>query len=125
MTYFRSYLFLFVIVGCSSPKVVSVYNNNMDFSKYQTYIVHNPLDKDRKDDNDYAAYDKLEHAIKNQMNNRGYVNSSIPDIYVSYRFILDPKIQYRSNNYDVCVSVCVCVRVSVCVCVCVCVFDCV
>ena len=100
MTCSRAYFFLFVIVGCTSPKVVSVYNDNLDFSRYETFLVHNPLDKDRNDDQGYAAYDKLEHAIENQMNIRGYLNSTIPDIYVSYRFILDPKIHYRSNNQD-------------------------
>ena len=95
-----AYLFLLLIFGCSTPKVVSVYNDGLDFSKYESYRVNNPMDKDHQDEQDYAAYDKLEHAIENQMNTRGYVTSSIPDIYVSYRFILDPKIQYKSTNYD-------------------------
>lgn len=95
-------IFLFapmIFWSCRSFEVVSHYNENTDFSAYQSFWVVNALKKKGAPEDSYAGLEEVERAIKNEMGKRGYSLSENPDLFVTYRIILDPDLNYRVNNY--------------------------
>jgi len=87
------FAFTMVLSSCSSLKVTSDYNPNVNFAKFKTYnllpwnedVSHLVNDFDRK---------RIVEAVKAQMKAKGYQYSeSSPDISVSIYIILDEKEQ--------------------------------
>ncbi len=106
--FFRNIFLLSTIatfIGCSSSvNVVTDFDGSMDFSSYKTYnypkpdtIVNmgempamiNPLNQRR-----------IENAIDEEMELRGYTKSDNPDIYVSYYLRVEDKTEYRATSYN-------------------------
>ncbi|HEX9151821.1 MAG TPA: DUF4136 domain-containing protein [Flavobacterium sp.] len=72
---------LLVVASCSSVKVYSDYDKNVDFSQYKTYAFHrrgidrleiSELDKKR-----------ILHAIDNELSKKGMTKSETPDLLVN------------------------------------------
>ena len=94
---------LFVLtlsIGCSTPQVITFYNEKADFASYNSFRVVNPTSE--KDDFSKEAretLDQLESAIINQMEKRGYHMSHRADLIVYYRILIDQQTDYRVDNY--------------------------
>jgi len=92
------YLMLVIFAGCNTFKVISHQTPGTDFGLFSDYLVENPLQRKDAPKQSYAGYEDLETAIKFHMDNRGYIESKSPDLILRYRVIIDPKVEYRTNN---------------------------
>jgi hypothetical protein len=74
-------LFLFILGSCSSIRVNSDYDKNVDFSQYKTYAFH----KQGIDKVQISEFDKkrILHAIDNELGLKGMSKSENPDLLVN------------------------------------------
>jgi hypothetical protein len=102
---FSLFLLLLLLTGCSGAlKVVSDYNGGLDFSAYHTYdfyepdslidhlnlpTIVNPLNQKR-----------IENAIDEEMEVRGYTRSDDPDILITYFLRVENKTEYTATTYN-------------------------
>jgi hypothetical protein len=100
-----SLITLVMLWGCSgSLKVIADYNGGLDFSKYNTYnfyepdtVIHhnelpaivNPLNQRR-----------IEKAIVEEMELRGYTRSADPDVLITYFLKIEDKTEYSATSYN-------------------------
>lgn len=74
-------LLLFIIASCSSVKVYSDYDPNVDFNQYKTYAFH----KRGIDRANVSELDKkrILHAIDNELSKKGMTKSENPDLLIN------------------------------------------
>lgn len=82
-----------LLVSCGSIKVVSHQTPNTDFSNYSSYGI---LSNEKFSANNIKERDKLEGAIINEMDNRGFLFAEKPDLLIDYQIILGAET--RVNN---------------------------
>jgi hypothetical protein len=72
---------LFAITSCSSIKVYSDFDKNVDFSQYKTYAFH----KRGIDRLEISELDKkrILHAIDNELGKKGMIKSENPDLLIN------------------------------------------
>ncbi len=101
---YLSFMGMLVLAGCTgSLQVVSDYNGQLDFSEYRTFnlyepdsvldynvipVLVNPINQRR-----------VESAIREEMEVRGYTLSEEPDILVTYFFRIEDRKQYEATTY--------------------------
>lgn len=96
---------IITLFGCESLKVTADYNGKMDFSKYKTYnfYYHNPDSLPPTMSNPIIANKlnqrRIENAIKEEMQIRGYELSDNPDILVSYYLKVEDKTEMVATSY--------------------------
>jgi hypothetical protein len=74
-------LFLFVLGSCSSIKVYSDYDKNVDFSQYKTYAFHKRgIDRVEISDLDKR---RILHAIDDELSKKGMSKSENPDLMIN------------------------------------------
>lgn len=74
-------LLLFVLASCSSVRVNSDYDKNVDFNQYKTYAYQKSgIDKVEISDLDKK---RILHAIDTQMAAKGFTKSETPDLLVN------------------------------------------
>ncbi len=95
----RTFLLL-ILVGCSTPQVISFYNERADFGNFNTFRVVNPTsDKEDFSEDAQETLEQLEEAIIGQMEKRGYRLSHSADLLVYYRILIDQQTDYRIDDY--------------------------
>lgn len=72
---------LFAVASCSSVKVYSDYDKNVNFSQYKTYAFH----KRGIDKVEISEFDKkrILHAIDNELTKKGMSKSETPDLLIN------------------------------------------
>lgn len=72
---------LFAVASCSSVKVYSDYDKNVNFSQYKTYAFH----KRGIDKVEISEFDKkrILHAIDNELSKKGMSKSETPDLLIN------------------------------------------
>lgn len=74
-------LFLFILGSCSSIRVNSDYDKNVDFSQYKTYAFHKRgIDKVQVSELDKK---RILRAIDNELSKKGMTKSENPDILIN------------------------------------------
>ena len=94
-------LFILLCIGilssCSSVKVVSDYDTKVDFSTYKTFAFYKKgIDKASVSDLDKK---RIMRAIENELNKKGLVKSTNPDILVSIFTKSREKVNVTDNNF--------------------------
>jgi len=85
-----------VLTSCSSVKVVSDYDTKVDFSTYKTFAFYKKgIDKASVSDLDKK---RIMRAIENELNKKGLVKSTNPDILVSIFTKSREKVNVTDNN---------------------------
>ena len=85
-----------VLTSCSSVKVVSDYDTKVDFSTYKTFAFYKKgIDKASVSDLDKK---RIMRAIENELNKKGLVKSTNPDILVSVFTKSREKVNVTDNN---------------------------
>ncbi len=108
MSLFRIVLILSVIVtffSCSSSiNVVSDFDGSMDFSSYKTYNYYRPDTVVELGEMpamiNTLNQRRIENAIDEEMELRGYAKSDNPDIFVNYYLRVENKTEYRATSYN-------------------------
>ena len=86
-----------VLTSCSSVKVVSDYDTKVDFSTYKTFAFYKKgIDKASVSDLDKK---RIMRAIENELNKKGLVKSTNPDILVSIFTKSREKVNVTDNNF--------------------------
>jgi len=86
--------------SCQTSRVVSFYNEEVDFGKYKTFAIINPANRSEKLSLENKQSDELiEKAITKELNFKGYKREEPADLWVYYRFILDTNVNYHINDY--------------------------
>lgn len=76
------FLLLLVLASCSSVRVYSDYDKQVDFSPYKTYAFHkNGIDKAELSDLDKK---RILRAIDETMSAKGFTKSDNPDLLISF-----------------------------------------
>jgi len=76
------FLLLLVLASCSSIRVYSDYDKQVDFSPYKTYAFHkNGIDKAELSDLDKK---RILRAIDETMSTKGFTKSDNPDLLISF-----------------------------------------
>ena len=89
-------LCLGILTSCSSVKVVSDYDTKVDFSTYKTFAFYKKgIDKASVSDLDKK---RIMRAIENELNKKGLVKSTNPDILVSIFTKSREKVNVTDNN---------------------------
>ena len=83
-----------VFISCGPIKVVSYQTPNTDFSKYSSYGI---LSNENFSANNFKERDKLEGAIINEMDKRGFLFAEKPDILIDYQIVLGSETRVRSD----------------------------
>lgn len=93
---------LLLAASCTSIKVVSDYDKDVDFSDYETYNFKIPEEVQES----YPALvnpinqKRIEKAIAEEMELRGYEKSDDPDLWISYYVKVQDKVDYRTTHYN-------------------------
>ena len=86
-----------ILTSCSSIKVVSNYDTKVDFSTYKTFAFYKKgIDKASVSDLDKK---RIMRAIENELNKKGLVKSTNPDILVSIFTKSREKVNVTDNNF--------------------------
>lgn len=81
-TKFLPLLLLFILASCSSVRVASDFDKNIDFTKYKTYAYHkNGIDKVEISDLDKK---RILRSIDEIMASKGFTKSDNPDILINF-----------------------------------------
>ena len=81
-TKFLPLLLLFILASCSSVRVASDVDKNIDFTKYKTYAYHkNGIDKVEISDLDKK---RILRSIDEIMASKGFTKSDNPDILINF-----------------------------------------
>lgn len=90
-------VFALVLTSCSSVKVASDYDREVDFNKYGTYAFFKPgIDKAEISDLDKK---RILRAIETEMEKNGFTKSENPDILVSIFTKTTENINIYNNSY--------------------------
>ncbi len=86
---------LVLLVSCGSIKVVSYQTPNTDFSKFSSYNINSNENFSAKN---MEEKDKLEGAIINEMDSRGFLFAQKPDIQIDYQIILGSETRVSNDR---------------------------
>lgn len=90
-------LFVLVLTSCSSVKVATDYDKDVNFNQYQTFAFFKPgIDKAEISDLDKK---RILRAIENEMQQKGFTKSDDPDLLVSIFTKTKENINIYNNNY--------------------------
>lgn len=90
-------LFVLVFTSCSSVKVATDYDQNVNFNQYQTFAFFKPgIDKAEISDLDKK---RILRAIESEMQQKGFTKSDNPDLLVSIFTKTKENINIYNNNY--------------------------
>ena len=88
---------LIVATSCSSVKVASDFDKNVDFSKYKTFAFYKTgIDKAEINDLDKR---RILRAIETEMLNKGFTKSETPDVLVSIFTKSREKVNIYNNGW--------------------------
>lgn len=85
-----------VLSACSSIKVTTDYDNQVDFSKFKTFAFYKPeIDK-----SDISDLDKrrILRALESELINQGFTKSDNPDMLVSFFTKSRERVDVNQNN---------------------------
>ncbi|MGV3695566.1 DUF4136 domain-containing protein [Flavobacterium sp.] len=89
-------LLLFVLASCSTVKVNSDYDKNVDFSPYKTFAFHKTgIDKSEISDLDKK---RILRSIDQTMTSKGFTKNDNPDLLIS--FFTKEREQVNVNQYN-------------------------
>jgi hypothetical protein len=87
------------IFGCSGTKVITMTGPKAKFQNYLTYrIAHPPYPEDSTNLNATILKSKIDGIIQTHFNARGYKLIQPADLVISYKLILDNKVDYNVND---------------------------
>ena len=92
---FMPAIVLVFTVSCGPVKVVSYQSPNTDFSEYSSYSI---LSNEYFSAENIEERDKLESAIINEMDNRGFMFAERPDLMVAYQIIVGSETRVRNDQ---------------------------
>ncbi|MCB0479804.1 MAG: DUF4136 domain-containing protein [Flavobacteriales bacterium] len=88
--------------SCSSITVVTDYDKTVDFTKYKTYNIKSPrmagdgtIDPEKLSKRNIEA---IHSNIELQMNQKGYVKSANPDVWIIFYIKIDTKQELRTTS---------------------------
>lgn len=84
-----------LFASCGSVKVVSYQTPDTDFSAYSSYSI---LSNEYFSANNIQERDKLESAIINEMDNRGFMFAEKPDLIIGYQIVLGAETRVRNDQ---------------------------
>ena len=83
--------------GCASNNILSDYNRDVDFGRYETYNFFK--DAGPENTNYQSFFSKyMVEAISQEMEKRGYTRSDDPDLLVNFNARLQEKTQVRTTS---------------------------
>jgi len=87
--------FNFLVVGCTTPQVISFYNEKVDFGRYKSYEIINPT-RSKEDFSDEAlkTIELIETAIATEMERKKYSYGYDSDLIIYYRYLVGQKVDY-------------------------------
>lgn len=92
-------LFMSVLsVGCSTGKVVSFVNEDIDASKIKTFALSRSESRDKLSADQRSMDSLMLGTIRKQMEFRGYEPSYEPDAFLSYKVVLNNSSESRVNQ---------------------------
>lgn len=90
-------LFALVLTSCSSVKVATDYDREIEFDQYETFAFYKPgIDKADISDLDKK---RILRAIENELQEKGLELSENPDLLVSIFTKTDKNVNIYNNNY--------------------------
>ena len=90
-------LFVLVFTSCSTVKVATDYDQNVNFDQYQTFAFFKPgIDKAEISDLDKK---RILRAIETEMQQKGFTKSDNPNLLVSIFTKTKENINIYNNNY--------------------------
>ena len=84
-----------LFISCGPVKVVSYQTPNTDFSQYSSYGI---LSNENFSANNIKERDKLEGAIINEMDDRGFLFAEKPDLLIDYQIIIGSETRIRNDQ---------------------------
>ena len=87
-----------VAVGCSSGKVVSFVNEDVDFTKIETFALSRSVSKEKLSVDQQRMDSVMLGTIRKQMEFRGYEPSFAPDVLLGYKVVLNQSSESRVNQ---------------------------
>lgn len=101
----RSTTYLFIILlffqTCAPPKVVKFLNDELDYSRYNTYKLINYKSDDKSyDEEGLAFFNHVEESINQNMKNKGYSTHSKPDLIARYEIVSTTTTESNNRTYD-------------------------
>ena len=84
------FIFIFLLIGCSSSKVITDYNANEDFSKFKTFDFY----EDNGENLNEFDVKRVTINIEENLNSLGLQQSSLPDFFVFF----ETKTSEKQNN---------------------------
>lgn len=97
-TFFTSLIFITILFSCSSTKILSDYDDSVNFKNYKTYNFSNETDNLPIDD---IIKNRLINSISSNLNNKGFVKSENPDFLVDLDVKTKNKKDYSNTNVNV------------------------
>ncbi len=90
----------FFLMGCSGTKVISIVGEKAAFQNYYTFRIQHPGYPEDPEIASKATLmrTKIDNAITIELSSRGYSKTEPADFKVSYKLILDNKVDYDQNN---------------------------
>ena len=90
-------LFVLVLASCSTVKVATDYDKDVNFTQYQSFAFFKPgIDKAEISDLDKK---RILRAIESEMLQKGFTKSDDPDLLVSIFTKTKENINIYNNNY--------------------------
>lgn len=95
------FVFSIILSGCSTISVVTDYDKDVNFGKFKTFNFKVPKEKN----DTYPAIinpinqRRIENAIKEEMDVRGYTLSDKPDLWITYYVKVQNKVNYQTTTY--------------------------
>ena len=85
----------FLAQGCTTPQVVSFYNEKAEFNRYKSYQIVNPTrSKDDFSDEALKTIDIIEATISAEMEKKKYTYDYDSDLIVYYRYLVGQEVDY-------------------------------
>tara|TARA_B100000508_G_C11465340_1_gene281529 strand:- start:5624 stop:6358 length:735 start_codon:yes stop_codon:yes gene_type:complete len=102
MRYLAIFIVAFTFYSCSSVSVVTDYDKTVDFGKYKTFNIKTHEVGVGAVDPERINKRNLNHIVTNireQMTQKGYIESANPDLWISFYVKVDTKQEVRTTNY--------------------------
>ncbi|WP_158841363.1 DUF4136 domain-containing protein [Polaribacter sp. L3A8] len=74
------YIFLFLLIGCASPKVITDYDDKEDFSKFKTYEFY----EDNGDNLNDFDVKRIVTSIEQRLKESGMLQKKVPDFFIYF-----------------------------------------
>lgn len=97
-TLFTTLILSLILFSCSSTKIMSDYDESVNFKNYKTYNFSSETDKLPIDD---IIKSRLINSISSNLDNKGFVQSDNPDFLVDLDVKTKNKRDYSNTNVNV------------------------